>query len=191
MGREERLIKTEEGKVGDLVKISEASKGHWACRRFVGMVGRLSQKDEYSGWWVEFGGHPIALFHGGEHGLSQLSVATEADVKAAHEVERRLLSSAEDAQAVAKRSNPTLENEEPLSPRSKEALYLRRELQAVNKNNEALLLQVTAAWNEAALLQSSLQELEQRRSREAARLLAAGIFGAAISAGLFTLLRTR
>ena len=85
-GAPERLVEQETAAEGDLVKIAGSARTHWACRRFVGLVGRLHGKDEYSGWWVEFQGHSKALFHCTAEGGHQLAYAVAADIDAARRV---------------------------------------------------------------------------------------------------------
>ena len=82
----ERIVEQETAAEGELVKISGSARTHWACRRFVGLVGRLHGKDEYSGWWVEFQGHSKALFHCTAEGGHQLAYAVAADIDAARRV---------------------------------------------------------------------------------------------------------
>ena len=47
--RKTGLVSTETSAVGDFVKIAPAYESHWACKKFVGKVGKLQTKDEYAG----------------------------------------------------------------------------------------------------------------------------------------------
>ena len=48
---------------GELVKISPDAENHWACRKFVGMVGTLRAKDEYAGRTGSYQTNVATLFY--------------------------------------------------------------------------------------------------------------------------------
>jgi hypothetical protein len=43
------LVHTDSCKAGESVKIAKDAENHWACKAFVGKVGKLRAKDDYAG----------------------------------------------------------------------------------------------------------------------------------------------
>ena len=95
-----RLVHSETCKAGELVKIAKEFENHWACKKFVGKLGKLRVKDDFagkesalislwpgitkcvSGWWVEFEENKKigTLFQVGDKGVFQLEYASEVFV---------------------------------------------------------------------------------------------------------------
>ena len=44
-----RLVHSETCKAGELVKIAKEFENHWACKKFVGKLGKLRVKDDFAG----------------------------------------------------------------------------------------------------------------------------------------------
>eukprot|EP00802_Teleaulax_amphioxeia_P026720 Tamp_27865.p1 GENE.Tamp_27865~~Tamp_27865.p1 ORF type:complete len:226 (+),score=29.00 Tamp_27865:73-750(+) len=157
----ERLVDSATAREGELVKIAASARSHWACRKFVGLVGRLSGADEYAGWWVEFPGHAKALFHCADSGSQQLAYAGDADIAQADGV---VLShqALEEAHEKDARAALTLPGDTALSPRAAELQRLHKDVTVLKQAKERIYEQLTAAWGENATLRVEVQLLHEQ-----------------------------
>uniref|UniRef100_A0A7S0DW27 Uncharacterized protein n=1 Tax=Hanusia phi TaxID=3032 RepID=A0A7S0DW27_9CRYP len=184
---EQVLVETNSCSEGQFVKISKQFQTHWACKKDVGKVGRLSNKDEYAGWWVEFPGQGPSLFQTGEkeqkmfdlttnskpqipfQGVHQLAFATEEDIRSYKEIENQLNSLLSDDTNVKSRNLHLAENDSELSPRTRELCNINKQYENLGRQRDRLAEQLTQAWAEAVTTNNKMTRLEKTLVEEIAR----------------------
>uniref|UniRef100_A0A7S0DUH1 Uncharacterized protein n=1 Tax=Hanusia phi TaxID=3032 RepID=A0A7S0DUH1_9CRYP len=166
---EQVLVETNSCSEGQFVKISKQFQTHWACKKDVGKVGRLSNKDEYAGWWVEFPGQGPSLFQTGEKGVHQLAFATEEDIRSYKEIENQLNSLLSDDTNVKSRNLHLAENDSELSPRTRELCNINKQYENLGRQRDRLAEQLTQAWAEAVTTNNKMTRLEKTLVEEIAR----------------------